>query len=124
MLTEPLPRVMFSPLPVIHMEPVDSLLGQREQHPALARQQQQDNCAAEEEAGPLGGPRGNSSSSIQERGWYPCPLYKTSQRSGALSTRGVSTNFVVHMLLPTDPDSHPSSWVQQGVAALCALESD
>ena len=52
--------------------------------------------------------------------WYECPLYKTSARAGALSTTGVSTNFVVALRLPTD--APPERWVQMGVAAM--LESD
>jgi len=45
---------------------------------------------------------------------YACPVYKTTERKGALSTTGMSTNFVVAVDLPTDVD--PNSWVLQGTA--------
>ncbi len=54
-------------------------------------------------------------------GCYECPLYKASTRAGALSTTGLSTNFVLSMLLPTGT-AEPSHWIMRGVAALCMLD--
>ncbi|XP_013921881.1 PREDICTED: dynein heavy chain 14, axonemal [Thamnophis sirtalis] len=51
---------------------------------------------------------------------YVCPLYKTPQRTGMLSSMGASTNFVTEINLPTLVT--PSHWIMRGVALLCQLD--
>ena len=50
---------------------------------------------------------------------YECPLYKTSERKGVLTTTGASSNYIIGLDIPTE--RQPDYWVRMGVAALCAL---
>ena len=57
---------------------------------------------------------------VSEYPHYVCPVYKTSERRGMLSTTGHSTNFVMMIRLPSDRTE--DFWVLQGIAMLTQLD--
>ncbi|CBZ53630.1 hypothetical protein NCLIV_034170 [Neospora caninum Liverpool] len=55
---------------------------------------------------------------------YECPVYKTAARAGTLSTTGHSTNYVLTVRLPINPQqSSAAYWAKRGVALLLQLST-
>lgn len=51
---------------------------------------------------------------------YVCPLYKTTARSGVLTTTGHSSNFVINIDIDSKEES--DKWILAGVAAFLSLK--
>jgi hypothetical protein len=94
---------MFSPLPVLQLVP----------HEAAA------DAATD---GSNSGDWGGSNSSRATCRVFECPVYKTPERAGVLSSTGQSTNFLMHMRLPMPAGSNQAKWLLQGAAVLCSVD--
>ncbi|KAK3576323.1 hypothetical protein CHS0354_039732 [Potamilus streckersoni] len=88
-LIDSLPGCRFSHLPQVHFKPIQT------SSTDAANDKKEDN----------------------KKQVYECPLYRTSERAGTLSSTGHSTNFVTTVDLPSDLP--PSFWIMRGVALLC-----
>mmetsp|Transcript_4972 Transcript_4972/g.18687 ORF Transcript_4972/g.18687 Transcript_4972/m.18687 type:complete len:4187 (-) Transcript_4972:2731-15291(-) len=54
---------------------------------------------------------------------YECPLYRTPNRSGQLSTTGVSMNYIISLDLNPGEKKRPEHWIKTSVALLCEVKA-
>eukprot|EP00928_Gymnodinium_smaydae_P017340 TRINITY_DN16627_c1_g2_i1.p1 TRINITY_DN16627_c1_g2~~TRINITY_DN16627_c1_g2_i1.p1 ORF type:complete len:2315 (-),score=450.26 TRINITY_DN16627_c1_g2_i1:520-6690(-) len=59
---------------------------------------------------------------MDKRYIYSCPIYKTSERKGTLSTSGHNTNYVLTCYLPISKQHSEKYWTKRGVACLTQLD--
>jgi len=52
---------------------------------------------------------------------YECPVYKTLDRRGTLSTTGHSTNYILDIMLPIQRRHDSKHWIKRGVALITQL---
>jgi len=104
-LAESNPGELFTPMPVILLEPIILEIDK----PVVDEDEEDDDD--------YGRPPGDGDPTYNV---YACPLYKVSSRAGTLSTTGHSTNFVRMLDVPTAPP--PLHWVRRGVALLSQLD--
>ena len=55
--------------------------------------------------------------------FYRVPVYKTSARAGILTTTGQSSNFILSIDLPLEPNDTEQKWILRGTAILCQLDT-
>lgn len=97
-MDESLPRVIYDKLPIFAIQP------------SVAKAK-----ASEEE-----GEQGQDGAVAGEI--YECPVYKTTDRHGFMTTTGHSTNFVMRLELPSSKYP-PSHFIMRGCAAFCQLDN-
>merc|ERR1712166_763773 len=107
-LIDPKPKELFSLAPGVWIKPVENVFLIEKEEARVAKLASQ---------GVEGGESGEEVLELQN---YSCPMYKTSERRGVLSTTGQSTNFVMSVRLPCKDD--PSFWILRGTALLTQLD--
>eukprot|EP01116_Phalansterium_solitarium_P008654 TRINITY_DN225_c0_g1_i6.p1 TRINITY_DN225_c0_g1~~TRINITY_DN225_c0_g1_i6.p1 ORF type:complete len:4288 (+),score=2116.54 TRINITY_DN225_c0_g1_i6:207-13070(+) len=96
-LQEARPRELFSPMPIIWLSPLVPSVGR------------QSKTAAHKQP----------AASAVSHSSYACPVYRTTNRFGVLSTTGHSTNYVLTIDVPSRDDD--KKWIARGVAMFCCL---
>ena len=95
-LTESEPKILHVPMPVVHLIPEEN---------------KNSSCST------------NTGRRVDlTRHRYECPVYKTSERRGMLSTTGHSTNFIMYVDIPMQPQHTEKHWIKRGVALITLLD--
>lgn len=151
-LEEQLPAVMIAKMPVIHLEPYEvqhkkvvqdfkpqatsnngdlsnsftrRSTTSKHKGPKPLRTSERKAEEEEQKEAATGDPNmeGEADVYLDNPNFYPCPVYKTSTRSGVLSTTGQSTNFILNVSLPIDPKARGSGhWTLRGAAMITMLD--
>ncbi|XP_035825271.1 dynein heavy chain 6, axonemal [Aplysia californica] len=99
----------FCSVPEIHFEPVEN----RDIVSASTRERTIEELPSQSQKQTKNAPK-------PEKVSYECPLYRTSERAGTLSSTGHSTNFVTSVNLPSEQPE--DFWILRGVAMVCQLD--
>ena len=111
-LQESEPKILYTAMPAIHFIPELEKIVSLEEVEAEKHNTNLSQSFERSESS-------HETSTLKKKLIYNCPVYKTSDRAGTLSTTGHSTNYILTTHLPTlDTEDH---WVKRSVALISSL---
>lgn len=133
-MLQTLPVIHFQPFEVRHIVPKQLVprkveeekpeaeqAGKRPGGPQAGKPAQGKSGARRGRDGPPPAPdvyAGEEDTDLTDPARHLCPVYKTSSRAGALSTTGQSTNYILSVYTPIDPQVGTEHWTLRGAAML------